>query len=113
MIPSLILIRGLQAQDGVGDGTVRIGDGVGDGIVLFGIPIGGSTGLSGEEDFMPIMALELETIVTVEELHIILLLTDEVLLSQDGVIPWQVEEEMSPSSGTGILRQDANQAQPM
>ena len=113
MIASLILIRGLQAQDGVGDGTVRIGDGVGDGIVLFGIPIGGSTGLSGEEDFMPIMALELETTITVEELHIILLLTDEVLLSQDGVIPWQVGEEMSPSSGTGTLRQDANQAQPM
>ena len=66
-----------------------------------------------EEDFMPIMALELETMVTVEELHTILLLTDEVLLSQDGVIPWQVEEEMSPSSGTGTLRQDANQAQPM
>ena len=113
MIPSLILIRGLQAQDGVGDGTVRIGDGVGDGIVLFGIPIGGSTGLSGEEDFMPIMALELETTITVEELHIILLLTDEVLLSQDGVIPWQVEEQMSPSPETGTLRRDTNQAQPM
>lgn len=111
MIPSLILIRGLQAQDGVGDGTVRIG--VGDGIVLFGIPIGGSTGLSGEEDFMPIMASELGTTVTAEELHTILLLTDEVLLSQDGVIPWQVEEQMSPSPETGTLRRNTNQAQPM
>ena len=111
MIPSLILIRGLQARDGVGDGTVRIG--VGDGIVLFGIPIGGSTGLSGEEDFMPIMASELGTTVTAEELHIILLLIDEVLLSQDGAIPWQVEEQMSPSPETGTLRRDTNQAQPM
>ena len=44
----------------------------------FGVPIGGSTGLSGEVDFTPIMASELETTVTVEEPHIILLLTDEV-----------------------------------